>query len=311
MSLIEKTICPDCMEEVEILKENGLCPTCSRRKAIMKEKYIAIKSLSEKDRKRILKLRESSKKLYNKNKKEEKPQEIKEIKSRNRNEELHKELEKEILENLENAYKKLNVEEDVEMDVVTDLNNVLNVINTLTYYDAKKAEDQKQLVTKKIDIIDKYMIDIQHNIEHKDFDDDEGLLLEAKKQNILRDIRRKLKDKEKSLTISKKFFKTINRDLTRLGDIKKDITGFMKSMEVEMYNPYVENPKSDIKILGLHKYRCECQITSSTTNRKVIKISEIIHGKNPDNVKDELIKILRNRYGQDVIWTNITTHFIR
>ena len=63
MSLIEKTICPDCMEEVEILKENGLCPTCSRRKAIMKEKYIAIKSLSEKDRKRILKLRESSKKL--------------------------------------------------------------------------------------------------------------------------------------------------------------------------------------------------------------------------------------------------------
>ena len=305
----DKSICPDCLEEVEILTTSGLCRTCNRRKSIMKENYIAIKALPEKDRVRILKLRENSKKNYNKIKEQE-DLPNKEIDKKD-SEDLYKTLEKEISENLDTAYKKLNLPEESSMDVSSDLKNILSLINVLLYYDAKKADEQKQTISKKIEVIDKYMIDIQHNIEHKSFDDDEGLLLEAKKQNIIREIRRDLKDKEKSLLISKKFFKLINRDVTKLNDTKREITGFMKSMETEMYHPYVENPKSDYKILGLHKFRCECQVTSLHTQRKILKISEIVTGKDSDNAKEEFIKLLRERYGQEVVWTSIKTTFIR
>lgn len=310
MSLVEKLTCPDCMLQVEKIKENGLCPACSKRKSIMKEKYIAFKALPEKDKERILKQRESSKKLYKAKSFVEKNLN-KKAKTVNKVEKLHKELEKEIKENLEIAYSKLNLGETENLDKISDLKMILEIINILVYYDEKKLTEQKQILNRKIDTIDKYMIDIQHNIEHLEFDDDEKLLLEAKKQNIIRDIRRNLKNKENTLELAKKFFKTINRDISRLNDIKDNITGFIKAIETEKYNPYVENPKSDHKILGLHKFRCSCQVTSPTTNRKVLKESGVVDGKDSDNAKEEFIKVLRKKHGEGVVWTTIQTTFLK
>lgn len=309
MSLVEKLTCPDCLLQVEKLKENGLCPICSKRKSIMKEKYVAFKTLPEKDKERIIKQRESSKKLYDARSHIDKVINTKPKESKN--EKLHKELEKEINENLEMAYSKLNLGETENLDKISDLKMILEIINILVYYDEKKLTEQKQILNRKIDTIDKYMIDIQHNIEHLKFNDDEALLLEAKKQNIIRDIRRNLKNKENTLELAKKFFKTINRDISRLNDIKDNITGFIKAIETEKYNPYVENPKSDHKILGLHKFRCSCQVTSPTTNRKVLKESGVVDGKDSDNAKEEFIKILRKKHGEGVVWTTIQTTFLK
>ena len=48
------------------------------------------------------------------------------------------------------------------------------MINIILYYDKEKCDLQKSMITKRIDTIDKYIIDVLHNIENAEFDDDKG-----------------------------------------------------------------------------------------------------------------------------------------
>lgn len=301
--------CPHCGNNVSILKE-GLCETCYRRKRLMKDKYVPFLELSESEQKKILKTREYNQRFLEKAKNNKiKNQKVKEVKIKNDNN-MQEKLEKEINQNLTDAYKKLNIDSNLNIDIVNDVNSVLNIVNIILYYDKEKCESQKSIISKKIDIIDKYIIDILHNIENADFDNDNILLHESKKVQILRNIRRQYKNKEKSLQISKKLFQLLNVNVDKLNDIKKDLNCFIGALDTRYYNPYVEEPKSDKKILGLHKFRCECKLTSSQTNRKVLKFSEVILATGSDDAKDKTIQALREKYGNDVVWTTIYTNFI-
>ena len=307
----EKFKCPHCNNTVSVLKE-GLCLTCYRRKHILKDNYIPFINLSQREQKEILKQREYNKKFNKKvNEAKRKTNKSKKAKVTSKcNDRIN--LEKEINNNLVNAYKKLNIEEkdNSNVNIIDDVNTILNMINIILYYDKNKCETQKSLISKKIDVIDKYIIDILHNIENSKFGDDEIHSHESKKIYILRQIRRDLKNKEKALEISKKFFNLINPDKDRLNDMKKDLNCFINALDDHYYNPYVEQPKSDEKILGLHKFRCECKVTSPTTNRKIIKYSEMITASNSYDAESKLIENLRQKYGEDVIWSTIYVNFI-
>ena len=303
--------CPHCNTNVSILKE-GLCETCFRRKSRLKERYVPFINLSQKEQEEVLRQRKYNKKVNEKSKKtKERIKKSNETKQKNKLNNLQVELEKEINENLSNAYKKLDIEEiDSNINVINDVNTILNMLNIILYYDKSKCESQKNLVSNKIATIDKYIIDILHNIENSEFEDDELHSHESKKIYILRQIRRDLKNKEKALEMSKKFFNLINPNKDKLNDMKKDLNCFINALDNHYYNPYVEEPKSDKKILGLHKFRCECKVTSSTTDRKVLQHNEVIIASNSDDAKNKMIEKLREKYGNDVVWTTIYTNFI-
>lgn len=304
--------CPHCGNRVSILKE-GLCETCYRRKRIMKDKYVPFLELSEKEQKEILKTRQYNQKYLEKSKKNKiktKNKKTKEQKA-NKNNDMQEKLEKEINQNLLEAYKKLEIDKnDLDINIVNDVNSILNIVNILLYYDKEKCDLQKSIITKRIDTIDKYIIDILHNIENTEFDDDNELLIESKKVQILRRIRRQYKNKEKSLQMSKKFFQCICANTDKLNDIKKELNSFIGALDSKYYNPYVEEPKSDKKILGLHKFKCTCKITSSQTERKILKFNEVVLATGTDDARNKVIEILREKYGSDVVWTTIYINFI-
>lgn len=304
-------ICPDCNENVSILKE-GLCDKCRRRKNILKEKYIPFINLSEKEKEKVIKSRTSSNKyLENKKKKEDKVKKQKQTRKLNKHNIKIKELEEEVNNNLKLAYEKLNI--NTEPKYVLSLYNpviVLDLIDTIYSYDKQEFENQKAIVTKKIDTIDKYIIDILHNIEHLDINDDEQQLYESKKIKILREIRRDLKNKEKSIQMCKKFFNSLCIDKTKLNDIKKDLNNYVNAIDSQYYNPYVEEPKTDKKILGLHKYRCSSKICSSKTNRKILFYKKEVTANNTDDAKNKFIELIRADYGEDSVWEKIYTEFI-
>lgn len=301
--------CPHCDNKVSILKE-GLCETCYRRKRIMKDKYIPFLELSEKEQKEIIKMREYNQKYLEKSKKNKvKSKKVKEQKTSKNN--IQEKLEKEINQNLLEAYKKLDIDKNnLDVNIVNDINSILDVINIILYYDKEKCDLQKSIITRRIDTIDKYIIDILHNIENVEFDDDNDLLLESKKVQILRRIRRQYKNKEKSLQMSKKFFQCISANTDKLNDIKKELNSFIGALDSRYYNPYVEEPKSDRKILGLHKFKCACKVTSSQTERKILKFNEVILATGTDDARNKVIEILREKYGSDVVWTTIYINFI-
>lgn len=304
--------CPHCGNKVSILKD-GLCGTCYRRKRIMKDKYIPFLELSEKEQKEIIKMREYNQKYLEKSKKNKVKTKNKKIKEQkiNKNNDIQEKLEKEINQNLLEAYKKLDIDKnDLDIDVINDINSILDIINIILYYDKEKCDLQKSMITKRIDTIDKYIIDVLHNIENAEFDDDKDLLLESKKIQILRRIRRQYKNKEKSLQMSKKFFQCISANTDKLNDIKKELNCFITALDSRYYNPYVEEPKCDKKILGLHKFKCTCKVTSSQTERKILKFNEVVLAKNTDDARNKVIEILREKYGNDVVWTTIYINFV-
>ena len=90
----------------------------------------------------------------------------------------------------------------------------------------------------------------------------------------------------------------------------KDIDLFINSVKYKIYNKIVESPKSDKKLLGLFKFRVTCDIVSNSTNRKILKINEVVQGKNKDDAKEVIIQSLKTRYGDDVIWSRMKINFL-
>lgn len=303
-------ICQECLQEVERFREECICDICYNRRKRMGSKYIPFKNLTDKQKSDLLKSREYNKKYLKRKSIENKT-----------NEEIvnsfdHNVMKEEINSNLKEAFKKVELDEEIIQDdntnsKINNLNYLLEVLNEISDFDKTKIEEQKAKVNKKISVIDNYIIDILHNLENTDLDDRESILYEGTKVIMLRKIRRKYKNEEKVLILKKKAFLSINKDLVKLNDAKKEIQSFKNSLNNHFYNPYVENPNNDDRILGLHKYRCQCKITSLNTDRKVIQFNEIIKAKSQDDAKEVAIQLLREKYGESVIWTKMYISFIR
>lgn len=308
-----KLICQECLSEVERFKEDNICDTCFKRKIRMGSKYIPFKNLSDKDKSDILKSREYNRKRILKDKETTERLKSVSIKIDYGN------LKDEINTNLTNAFNKLNIdnkipdinkeENEENNSEINKLDELLEIIEEISNFDKNKIEERKAQVNKKVSTIDNYIIDILHNLENLELDEDDKILEEAKKIIILRNIRREYKNEEQTLILKKKAFLNI-KDPTRLSDIKKEIQSFKRSMKTKHYNPYVENPKND-RILGEHKFRCQCDALSNNTERKVVKFNEVIKAKNQEDAKNKVVEKLRDQYGNSVVWSKINVYSVR
>lgn len=313
--MANKLICQGCLEEVDSFKDEKqyLCSTCYRRKRRMGEKYIAVRDLPEKEKVKLLNKRKYDKAyLENKAKSKIRNEKIKQTKLENK----YKEMDEEIEQNLKDAFKKIQIDESIIKEATIEdktkkLDEVVNMIDEILNFDKAKAEEQKAEVNKKVSTIDNYIIDILHTLENTDLEDEDTILREGIKIIKLRKIRREYKNEEKVIMLKKKAFLAINKDTVKLNDSRKEIQSFKCSLSSKFYNPYVENPNNDDRILGLHKYRCQCKVTSSTTERKIIQFNEIVKAKNQEEAKQKVIEIIRERHGEDVVWTTIYASFIR
>ena len=91
-----------------------------------------------------------------------------------------------------------------------------------------------------------------------------------------------------------------------LQNYKKEVNNFLRATEGKIYNRMVENSVNDNKLLGLRRYRLECSVASNTIqDRKIVKVTETVQATDPDSAREKFIGILRERYGESVLWDRI------
>lgn len=306
-------ICNDCGKETNKIysnnrfSKNKLCRSCYQRLCILKEKYIPYNLLSEEQRHKI-DLNRKNNSTYNKRKVKDNDKSLS-----NKNISLKakiklNKLQENIENNIKEAFKKVNLDDKVIIDNdYKELRSILDIIIILQDNSNKeKINKEREILRKKVEVLDKYIIDILHDLESIEEDNEEEQLLAAKKLSTIRKIRREIKNKEETLKLGLKFRKLVSGPSDQLESFKKEVNNFLRATEGKIYNRMVENPKNDNKLLGIKRYSLECNIISNQVqDRSIVKVREIITSTSPEQAKENFISILRNRYGDSVIWDNI------
>ena len=315
-------ICSDCGKEVEKVYSNdrfsrsNLCRSCHQRLNILKENYKPYNSLSE-DEKHKIDVQRKNNSTYNKRKSQNNDKSLVD-KNKALNDEIglneihievdQDELKKEIESNIREAFKKVSLDDNIEMN--NDYNELKSILNIISIMQDNKNKEQinskREILRKKVDVLDKYIIDILHDLESIESDNEEKQLLAAKKLSIIRKFRREIKNKEETLKLIMKFKKLVPSQDEHLDNYKKEINNFLRATEGKIYNRMVEDSKNDNKLLGIRRYRLQCSVASNTIqNRKIIKVNEIVQATDPDSAREKSISILRDRYGESVLWDRI------
>lgn len=315
-------ICNDCGKSVDKVYTNNkfsrshICRSCYQRLNILKENYKPYNSLSEQEKHKIDAQRKNNS-TYNKRKSKgnEKSLSNKNISLNDKiglNEiEINIDQEKlkgEIENNIKEAFKKVNLDENIEVN--NDYNELRSILNIISIIQENKNKEQvnakREILRKKVDVLDKYIIDILHDLESIEPDNTEKQLLAAKKLSIIRKFRREIKNKEETLKLIMKFKKLVPSQDEHLDNYKKEVNNFLRATEGKIYNRMVEDSKNDNKLLGIRKYRLECSVASNTIqDRKIVKVNEVVQATDPDSAREKFISILRDRYGTEVLWDRI------
>lgn len=315
-------LCSHCGKEVDKIfpignkfKEN-VCRSCKQRASILKDKYIPYNLLSQEEKNKIDSQRRYNS-TYNKRKTNTNEKSLanenislKDLNLLNRIEIKldQEELKNEIVNNIKEAFKKVNLDDEIEVDNdYSELRTILNIISIIQENKNKEQVNAKrEILRKKVDVLDKYIIDVLHDLESIEPDNEEKQLLAAKKLSILRKYRRELKNKDETLKLIMKFKKLIPSQDEHLQNYKKEVNNFLKATEGKIYNRMVENSVNDNKLLGLRRYRLECSVASNTIqDRKIVKVTETVQATDPDSAREKFIGILRERYGESVLWDRI------
>lgn len=315
-------ICNDCGKETEKVYSNNkfskdkICRSCYQRLNILKERYKPYNLLSDEERHKI-DLQRKNNSTYNKRKSKSNNKSLSNKKS-SLNDKIglneiqidinQDQLKEEIENNIKEAFKKVNLNDTLEMN--NDYNELRSILSIISIIQENKNKEQinnkREILRKKVDVLDKYIIDILHDLESIELDNKEKQLLAAKKLSIIRKFRREIKNKEETLKLIMKFKKLIPSQDEHLDNYKKEVNNFLRATEGKIYNRMVEDSKNDNKLLGIRRYRLECSVASNTIqNRKIVKVSEIVQATDPDSAREKFISILRERYGEEVLWDKI------
>lgn len=239
-------LCTDCLKNEATMSckkiNDGLCKSCRRRKGVMGFNYIPIKDIKEEKLKRSV--------------------EIEKIK-------------KEVEDNLEACYNEHNCNMKSEIHI----DDIMVMLVTL-----RNLFSNKELITEmknKLDIIEKYRIDINHEDEiEKVLTDDELAIYISRKENILNGIRREIKDKVDLYEIVEHLMRQIkSNNHINLDLIDSIITKFTDKIKLQesdkrQYTPYVDHSMSEkyewCKPIGTKyvtkKKPVDYKVTASKTN---------------------------------------------
>lgn len=296
-------ICNDCEKEYNETLKNGICHSCSIRKGLQKEKYIPYKELPEEEKIKLESRRKYSSDIYHKNK---------EKMEFSNNEELDELIDNDTIEYIKKGFIEAGLDETIDIDYDLDLlKSFVSLFQNIGKPIKKEEYDkQRQDLSKKIRVFDKYVEDILHDLENLSFveDVDEVHKLEqlyGKKLRIIRTYRRRFRNKDEILRLTYKLQNLLIKPEIKITDTLNEIVGFIRAIENGFYNRAVEDSRDNKKLLGLFKFRCNCDIVSNTSDRKIIKINEIVQAKDQNEAKENLINVLRNRYGESVIWSKV------
>lgn len=300
--------CTDCGSTTEKLVD-GLCRSCRMRKANLKDRYIPLKDLDEKQRSKIEAMRNNSQKYYNK--KANDKNNTMETKTEDVNID---DLKNEIFGNLKLAFEKSELDDKIVIENNYDeLDSIIKALQVLIKKQVTKDsyEKERENIRKKVDILDKYIIDVLHNLESIDIENTNEQIIEVKKLALLRKIRRELKNLDEITKYTYTLSNLVSNSESRFPKICKEAELFLNSVKYKLYNKIIESPKNDKKLLGLHKYTVTCSVVSSTTNRKIIKVTKQLEGTSNNDVKEKFIEELKTQYGDDVIWSKMSIIFRR
>lgn len=248
-------LCTDCLKNEATLnykkQEDGLCLSCRKRKGKMGYNYIPIKDAEEKKRLRSIEINE---------------------------------IEKEVNERLENCYTEHNC------NVYTELHNE-DIIETVSNL-KELYKNSKKLITEiknRLDIIERYRIDINHENEIENIENnDELAIYTARKEHVLNKKRRELKDR---LQIYELIEQLINKMKSSnsvednfIESLLNKITEEVKKQSERSYIPYVDLDmvdKYDWCIDTRKKYvtkkkQIEYKVTAFKTNLNKGKFNEPI-----------------------------------
>lgn len=310
-------ICSHCGKETDkafLINKDNVCRSCKQRASILKDKYIPYNNLSQEEKIKIDNQRKYNS-TYNKRKSTTNDKSlVEEIINPNdllneiENNIDNSELRNEVTNNIKDAFKKVGLDEEIDVNNNYDeLRTILKIISVIQENrDKEQVNIKRENLRKKVDVLDKYIIDILHDLESIEPDNIEKQLLAARKLSIIRKYRRELKNKDETLKLVMKFKKLVPSQDEHLNNYKKEVNNFLHATEGKIYNRMVENSKNDNKLLGIRKYRLECSIASNTIkDRKIIKVSEVVQETDPDSAREKFISILRERYGEGVLWDRI------
>ena len=320
-------ICKDCGANVEkILISEGICDSCLRRKKYMKEKYIPLKTLPEKELNKILSQRKYAKNHINKVKERrnlkntlenEDNNDIIGIDLKTEKEQILEvnmdDLEKELLDNITQAFEKSNLDDEILIkNNYNELEIILKAIESINYNTLSQEdyETKREVIRKKVDVLDKYIIDILHNLEIIDINDTEKQIIEVKKLARLRKIRREFKNRYELLRYLHTFSDLMKKEDNGIKFSKTCKSGemFLNSIKYKIYNKVVENPeskKAEKKLLNLRTYEITCDVVSSQTNRKIIKYLKFVEASSKDEAIEIAKDLIKQQYGNDSIWSKM------
>lgn len=209
-------ICTDCLINESSISckkiDDGLCTSCRRRKARMGFNYVPIKDLEEKEK-------------------------------------IRKTNIEEIEEEVENVLEECYTEHNCNIRSEIHIDDILAALNIL-----KELFNQKELMTEmknKLDIIEKYRRDINHEGELENIENNDELAIYiSRKQHVLdKKFRRKIKDKLEIYEIvdplinKMKSGKQINTE--QIDSVIKKITERVETQSKRNYVPYVDKSMID------------------------------------------------------------------
>lgn len=260
-------LCKDCLENEATMSckkiNDGLCERCRRRKGAMKHNYIPIKDAEEIKRARKVK--------------------IENIKS-------------EVIEVLENCYTEhnCNIKSEIHID---DILMSLNILRELFL-------NNKELITEiknKLDIIERYRRDINHESELEDIENNDELAIYiSRKEHILNNIRRELKDKLEIYETVEPLIKTIKSDkqlnIEQISSVINKVTTKIKTQNCNKrsYIPYVDHSMID-KYEWCNKNGQKYVTKKKLANYEVTALKTNLSKK----IFNEEIKIMITAYSED------------
>lgn len=306
--------CPDCNTEIDY---EGLCSSCKRRKAILKDKYQPLKDLPIEQREKLLTQRKYSIKYNQKHKKEK---QTASVLGKDLNKVFKKvnmeEINSEVLKNISSAFEKSDLDQDILIkNDYSELETILKAIETINYNTISEEdyELKREKIRKKVDILDKYIIDILHNLESIPIDDTENQIIEVKKLAQLRKIRREFKNRYELLKYIHSFTKLLQDEKGyNFSKICKEGEMFLNSIKYKIYNKIVESPttkKANMKLLNLRNYNVTCDIVSAKTNRKIIKFSKVIEATTKEDAGERAKALIKEEYGEDSVWSKLKVNY--
>lgn len=257
-------LCTDCLKNEATISckkiNDGLCKRCRHRKGVMKFNYIPLKDLKEEKKKKTT--------------------DIEKIKQ-------------EVVDTLNNCYTEHNC--NMQSEVHTE--DIMITLVTLK----ELLSNSKELITEtknKLDIIEKYRRDINHEdeVEKKILTDDELAIYVSRKEHVLHNIRRELKDKLEIYELIDPICRTIKSNkILNLEQVTSVINKLTNKLEMQnsktrSYTPYVDHEM-------IEKYDwCNGNTTKYVTKRKYADYKVTAFKTNLNkNIFNEKIEIVVNK----------------